>query len=195
MARTRDIDKQRAVLSAATWAVAAERGITGLTVRAVAERAGCTTGLVFHTFPAKRDLVAHARELLRLRASARLDALEAEAEDPREALRSVAVTLLTGPRSGEDEARVWVSFLAAAIADATIAEHHLRGNRALLERLGRLTRAVRPDWDDARHEELGAGLAALTEGLNALSIFDAESYPAAKQVEAVERMLRRVDED
>ncbi len=189
MARTRDIEKQRADLSAATWAVAAERGITGLTVRAVAERAGCTTGLVFHTFPTKRDLVAHARELLLLRAAARLDALERDAPDPEAALRAVATTLLTAPRKGGDEARVWVSFLAAAIADETIAEHHVRGNRALLDRLGRLARAVRPDWDDVRVEAFATDLAGLTEGLNALSIFDRSRYPAERQVASVERLV------
>src|SRR5438045_2417986 len=67
MARQRDVEGHRARLSAAAWAVLAERGLAGLTVRAVAERAGCSTGLVMHTFPDKRALLRHARELLHRR--------------------------------------------------------------------------------------------------------------------------------
>ena len=100
MARTRDLARQQTTLSAATWAVMAERGLAGLTVRAVAERAGCTTGLVFHTFPNKEASLAHARGLLFERAAARVDAVEERGGTPAEVLENVVLTLLALGRNG-----------------------------------------------------------------------------------------------
>ena len=122
----------------------AESGLPGLTVRAVAERAGCSTGLVFHTFPSKEALLAHARQMMFERAAARVDAVEELGGAPSEVLRNVALALLALGRDGEEEARVWVSFLAAAVADPVLARHHLTGNRALLDRMTRLIAAVAP---------------------------------------------------
>lgn len=193
MPRTRNVEQQRQQLSAATWSVLTEHGLTGLTVRAVAERAGCTTGLVFHTFPTKQDLLVHARKLLFDRAAARVEKAEKRAGDPRGALREVAITLLTLGRDGSEEARVWISFLAAALAEPDLAQHHVAGNRALLRRLARLARAAQPRWPPQRARAFAMELAALTEGFNVLSIFDPQRYPRRAQIEAVDRMLEALD--
>ncbi|MGL3200357.1 MULTISPECIES: TetR family transcriptional regulator, partial [Curtobacterium] len=90
MPRIRDDAAHRARLSDAVFTTLAELGPTGLTLRAVAERAGCTTGLVLHTFPDKRALLLHAREVLHERTRARAEASEASAPDPAAAVRAVA---------------------------------------------------------------------------------------------------------
>jgi len=192
MARTRDISAQRGMLSDALWEVMAERGIAGLTVRAVAAKAGCTTGLVFHTFPTKRDLLIDARQLLLSRAAARLDETERKASSPREALEAVACALLTAGRPTQEETRVWVGFLAASLGDPDIAEHHLNGNRALLRRLERLITAVRPDWANDDAAALASQLAALSEGFNSASILDPISYPRKMQEQAVKALVSTV---
>ena len=195
MARTRDLAQQQTALSAATWAVMAERGLAGLTVRAVAERAGCTTGLVFHTFPNKEALLAHARELLFERAAARVDAVEERGGTPAEVLENVVLTLLALGRDGADESRVWISFLAASLSSPELAEHHLAGNRALLARLDRLVAAVRPHWPADRTRQSAVELVALVEGLNTLSAVDPASYPVAAQQAAVRRALAGLRRD
>lgn len=195
MARTRDLARQRADLSAATWAVMAERGIAGLTVRAVADRAGCTSGLVFHTFPNKEALLAHARQLLFERAAARVDAVEQQGGTPAEVLENVVLTLLTLGRDGAEEARVWISFLAAALSSPALADHHLAGNRSLLARVARLVRAAKPHWKATRARQAAIGLVALVEGLNTLSAIDPASYPVAAQRAAVRRALAALDHD
>ena len=144
MPRSRDVTTQRAHLSAATWAVFAERGVTGLTLRAVAERAGCTTGLVLHAFPDKRALLRHARQLLFDGAAERSDRLEAEAASPVEALRGV----LHASLDGDDESRVWLGFLAAALADDELLTSHVDGNRSFLDRVTRLLGAAQRDGGD-----------------------------------------------
>ncbi|REJ04138.1 TetR family transcriptional regulator [Microbacterium bovistercoris] len=193
MPRTRDIERQKRDLTAATWRALARRGLSGLTVAAVAEDAGCTTGLVFHTFPTKRDLLAHARRTLTDRAIARLEAIEASAPDPMSALNSVVRALLTASRGASDEARVWVSFLAAALTDPSIAEHHLRGNRMLLARIERLTAAARPDWSAEKVTGFAVDVSALSEGLNALSLLDDQEYSVDRQDAAIARLLDRLD--
>ena len=195
MARTRDVAQQQVALSAATWSVMAERGLAGLTVRAVAERAGCTTGLVFHTFPNKEALLTHARDLLFQRAAARVDAVEQRGGPPAEVLENVLLTLLALARDGADESRVWISFLAASLASPGLAGHHLAGNRALLTRLDRLVRAARPHWPEARARQRALELVALVEGLNTLSVVDPQSYPVAAQQAAVRRAVAALDQD
>lgn len=192
MARTRDIEKQKRALTTATWAVLTRAGLTGLTVSAVAEEAGCTTGLVFHTFPTKRDLLVHARRTLTERAVARLEEVEAKAMDPLSALEDVVRALPAGPRGAPDEARVWVSFLAAALADEDIAEHHRQGNRMLLRRIERLASAARPDWTQENVRSFAVDVSALSEGLNVVSLLDSESYSAERQERSVERLLDRL---
>src|SRR5689334_167105 len=103
MPRTRDVEKQKRALTEATWAVLTRAGLTGLTASAVAKEAGCTTGLVFHTFPTKRDLLVHARRTLTERAVARLEEVEAKASDPLSALQDVVRALPVYRRRATDE--------------------------------------------------------------------------------------------
>ncbi|WP_416418267.1 TetR/AcrR family transcriptional regulator [Paenarthrobacter aromaticivorans] len=191
MPRTRDVEKQKRDLTEATWAVLTRAGLTGLTASAVAKEAGCTTGLVFHTFPTKRDLLVHARRTLTERAVARLEEVEAKASDPLSALQDVVRALPVFRRGATDEARVWVSFLAAAVADEDIAEHHRQGNRMLLRRIERLTAAARPDWTRDDVASFAVDVSALSEGLNAVSLLDAQSYSAERQERSIDRLLER----
>lgn len=69
-----------------------------------AERAGCTSGLVFHTFPNKEALLAHARQLLFERAASRVDAVERQGGAPAEVLANVVFTLPPG-RTGRPPER------------------------------------------------------------------------------------------
>src|SRR3954452_22789002 len=110
MSRTRDIHSQRQRLSAATWAVLAHDGLTGLTVRAIAERAGCTTGLVMHTFPDKRALLRHARQLLHQRTAERAQEAEQATADPESRLRAVLSQAATITDDKREEARVWIAY-------------------------------------------------------------------------------------
>jgi ribosomal protein S18 acetylase RimI-like enzyme/AcrR family transcriptional regulator len=201
MSRPRNLADQQQRLSEATWSVLTERGLPGLTIRAVADRAGCTTGLVMHAFPTKKALLLHARDLLHSRTGEQLDAAEASAEatapstagTPEAALRAVMLDAMSLDQPSVDEARVWISFLAAALADPTLAERHTTGNRRLIARVTRLVRACRPTWhaDRARLEALA--LISLADGANTLSTLDPETYsPAVQQrmmTDAIDRML------
>ncbi|GAA2239383.1 GNAT family acetyltransferase [Herbiconiux moechotypicola] len=193
MARTRDIEAQRRRLSEATWAVLTERGPVGLTVRAVAERAGCTTGLVMHTFPTKEALLLHARETLHERTRVSAEAAEAAAEGagPEGALLAVLLNTLSVDEESREIARVWVSYLAAALGDEALTERHTSANLRFVERVTRLLAACRPGWSAERVRVEVLGLIALTDGLNALGTADAETYSPEVQRRAVTEAVRR----
>ncbi|MFX0594957.1 TetR/AcrR family transcriptional regulator [Melissospora conviva] len=192
MPRQRDLREQQERLSAATWAVLAEQGVTGLTLRAVAERAGCTTGLVLHTFGDKRALLMHARRLLHERSRARYETAATGAGSPAAALRAVLHQSACLSDDGRDEARIWVGFLAAALADPELAALHTGYNRAFLQRVGRLAGDCRPEWNDERRAEVARALVALVEGLNCLAAADSETYSGAAQRQAIDTTVARL---
>ncbi|NLU80036.1 TetR family transcriptional regulator [Micromonospora sp. HNM0581] len=192
MARRRDLADQQQRLSAATWSVLAERGLPGLTLRAVAERAGCTTGMVLHTFADKQALLVHARELLHRRTGRRADAAQATAADPVEALRAVLLQAASPTEEKREEARVWVGFLAAALADPVLADLHRDYNRRFVTRVRELVRAARPDWRPVQVTDTATSLVAVVEGLNALACLDPETYDERTQQTALDATLARL---
>ncbi|WP_187976958.1 TetR/AcrR family transcriptional regulator [Mycetocola sp. JXN-3] len=189
MPRIRDPHAQRQLLSEAVWATLAEHGPGGLTLRAVAERAGCTTGLVLHTFTDKRALLLDARDRLHERTRLRAERLEAEAADPKDALRSVALGTLAADPDGLANARVWVGFLASAFGDEVLAERHALHSGSFRIRLTRLIQAALPGIDDAEAEARAALLAATTEGVCVLAAGNPEVWTAQLQHLAVIRAL------
>ena len=192
MPKQRDVQAQRELLSNAVWQVLAEDGLPGLTLRAVAERAGCTTGLVMHAFPAKKALLLHARDLLYARTAVRADAAEAASGDAFGALAAVLGLALDLPHGHHEESRVWVGFLAAALADEDLAERHRVANHSFLARIRRLVAACRPEWTDERLELTTKSLVGLVEGLNVLAAADPAAYPAPLQKQALAAALKDV---
>ncbi|MFG1640003.1 TetR/AcrR family transcriptional regulator [Amycolatopsis sp. NPDC049252] len=192
MPRQRDVGAQRELLSNAVWQVLAEAGLPGLTLRAVAERAGCTTGLVLHAFPTKKALLLHARDLLYERTAIRADAAEAAAASPAGALTAVLGCAADLTQGHQEESRVWVGFLAAALADDDLAERHRAANHSFLARVRRLIAACRPEWTDERLDLTTKSLVALVEGLNVLAAADPRAYPARLQEDALAKALQDV---
>ncbi|MGW4058816.1 TetR/AcrR family transcriptional regulator [Amycolatopsis sp. NPDC004747] len=189
MPKQRDVEAQRELLSNATWQVLAEAGLPGLTLRAVADRAGCTTGLVMHAFPTKKALLLHARDLLYERTAVRADAAEAACTRPFDALAAVLGQAVDLPHGHHDESRIWVGFLAAALADDDLAGRHRAANRSFLARIHRLVTACRPEWTDDRVELTTKSLVALVEGLNVLAAADPKTYPVRLQQDALAEAL------
>jgi AcrR family transcriptional regulator len=190
--RSRDVIAQQERLSTATWQVLADRGLAGLTVRAVAEQAGCTTGLVMHAFPDKRALLRHARRLLHQRTAARADRAHASTDDPRERLRAVLLQAVSLTGGTTEEARVWIAYTAAAIADDDLAQLHQEHNRAFLARIRQLVSATRSDLDGTALARAAIGLVALVEGLNTLAALDPTTYDADAQRAVIEQALAQL---
>ncbi|MEV4760499.1 TetR/AcrR family transcriptional regulator [Micromonospora sp. NPDC049559] len=192
MPRRADRPAQEALLSRAVWDVLARSGPDGLTIRAVAAAAGCTTGLVMHRFPNRRALLAHARRLLHERTRARVEALEAGAASPRAALRAVLAQGLALDEETRTESIVWVGFLAVAIGDEELLALHRANNRAWRDRVQRLVTAA-TGWPEQRARTATYGLISLVEGAAALAWADPESYPPGVQLATLDATLAALD--
>lgn len=191
MPRLRDDSAHRTRLSEAVFLTLAESGPAGLTLRAVAARAGCTTGLVLHTFPDKRALLLHARDVLHERTRARAEALEGDSADATTALRAVTTGALALDEERLAEARAWVAFLAAALGDPVLRERHVTNSRAFTERLTRLLRDAGGESSLAP-ETRAVALAASVEGITALAAGDPELWSAERQRAALDTVLDAV---
>jgi TetR/AcrR family transcriptional regulator, transcriptional repressor of bet genes len=119
-----DEQAQIARIVQATCTVLATQGIDGLNLRAVAQEAGCTTGLLMHWFASKADLVqaalTHTVTAQSERVTRRLVA------NPHDVLGAIAEFLpLDGQRRAES--RIWMSFMALAVsAPVLMADHQQR---------------------------------------------------------------------
>ncbi|MGW2092309.1 TetR/AcrR family transcriptional regulator [Promicromonospora sukumoe] len=184
--RTEPDAETAARLSAAVWDVLAERGIEGVSVRAVADVAQCTTGLIMHHFGSRAAMLVHARRLMFGRTTERANAAEAGRVEPVERLTGVLEGALPLDNERAAEVRVWLGFAAAAVGDAQLAAVHAEGNRDWVGRITRLVAACAPGIDDeARYQVAALRLVALTDGLATLSVLDPATYTPGKQVAAL----------
>jgi hypothetical protein len=139
-----------------------------------------------HAFPDKRSLLRHARRLLHERSAERFARAEAAAGDADGRLRAVlaqAATLVDGKR---EDARVWLAFAAAAVADPGLAALHRSHNRAFLAIVERLVEHARPNLSEDARSDVAATLVALVEGLNTLAALDPATYHAQRQRRAID---------
>ncbi|MEV4440768.1 TetR/AcrR family transcriptional regulator [Streptomyces sp. NPDC049577] len=189
MARTKgDHEARRRDVSEAVWRVLAAHGFGGLTLRAVATELGATTGLLTHYFPAKRDLVAYALDLLESRTLARRRRV---AEQGLPAVRAALLDILPLTPEATVSNRVWVSSWDTALADPGLSEDYagkyargrdkLRDLVAGAQRLGEL-----PPGDPAR---VAAGAQSFVLGLVVQALFNPEAFPPARQTELLDDYL------
>ena len=116
-----DEQAQIARIVQATCTVLATHGIDGLNLRAVAQEAGCTTGLLMHWFASKADLVqaalTHTVALQNERVTRRLET------NPHDVSEAIAEFLpLDDQRRAES--RIWLSFMALAMSTPTLMFNH-----------------------------------------------------------------------
>jgi AcrR family transcriptional regulator len=187
---TVDHDLRRREVAEAVWRVLAGTGFAGLSLRAVAREMGATTGLLTHYFASKRELVAHALEVVHERTAPRMAAAGAGVDGLaglRQRLRAVLVE--------DDEAtvlsRVWVGFWDLALADDEL-------GRAEAARYERWRERLRPLVDEALarrelaerdRETVVDVLTAFTHGLVVQALFDPDRFPAERQYAVLDELL------
>lgn len=118
--RTRMAPAERAaaILHAAT-SLAREQGLSALTLRSVADRAGVASGLIAHYHPSMDDLVARVYTDLVTDEIRDIEALLDPEPDASGRFRRLLATLLDGTR--EDLTVVWVEGWALARRNAALA--------------------------------------------------------------------------
>lgn len=187
-ART-DHDSRRQDVSEAVWQVLAEHGFGGLTMRAVAAALGSSTGLVTHYFAGKRELIAHALDILEVRTAQR--PRQAAPAPGLAALRTQMLNILPLTPEAAAMNRIWVGSWDVALSDPDLfAAQALRyeriraGLRACIEDAQRLSELA--EGDPGR---LATTVLAFTHGLVVQALFDPERLPAAAQTRLVDDFL------
>jgi len=181
-----DSDERRARLGAAAARVIARAGISGATMREVAAEAGWTTGALTHYFRNKRELLKFTLDAsLERRRAARPERRDLP---PAEALRASLVQALPIDEDARLHWTVTIAFCAQASGDPDLATaqrdayREFRANVAeLVERSGRAT-------GEAAVTE-AERLIALLDGVAIQALFDPESWPAARQLAALDAAI------
>lgn len=121
-------DAQRARIVDATWQLIATVGLERTTMRRIAERASCTTGLVTHYFASKDDVLLAALQRVTDLSDQRIRAQPGPAGVAR--LRHLAQAMLPVDEPRAMEWRVWLAFWGRASSDADL----MAGQRRRYER-------------------------------------------------------------
>jgi len=144
--------RQRALIGAATC-VFAEHGFDGATTREVAERSGCSEGLIHRYFGGKRGLLLAVLESRRADAVAEFQTGVPECDDPQEEIEGILLWSIENIWQRRDFMRVSVSQAAIDPAIGRMVGDRLNSERVQLisERLERHRAAggLRGDTDVA----------------------------------------------
>jgi len=190
--RTRKTPEQRSaeILAAATE-LAREQGLSALTLRAVADRAGVASGLIAHYQPSMDDLVARVYSDLVAAEIGEVEALIAAPELPAAEMAALIETLLDGSR--EDLTVVWVEAWALGRRNAALAV----AVRAQMDAWHRMVAAVIDEgvaagaFTTSSSSDAAWQLLGMIDGLNAQSLargIEGEGY-APKMARAAEILL------
>jgi len=185
-----DVDQRRLELAEATARVIARAGVDAASMREIATEAGWTTGTLVHYFANKRELLDFT-----LRASIeRRSARRAELADasPREALRA---TLTNALPTNEDTRLHWIVTVAlagTATSDERLAATQRDAYRDYRDHVVALLVAIDPTLgpDDALVE--AERLIGLVDGIALQALFDPSSWPAERQLRALDAGTRSV---
>jgi TetR/AcrR family transcriptional regulator, transcriptional repressor of bet genes len=187
-----DHEQRREELAAAVWRVASRDGMDAVTIRAVANEAGWSTGALHHYFAGKEELLLFAFRTIADRVGRRVAAAREAARDPVELVRELLAIGLPLDRERRDETRVWFAFLGLALTRPGLA-------RAQGAAYGQWRRLVADALEEAQSGgELdpaidpmreAAGLVALVDGLAVQAMFEPSGPSAERQLELLDARL------
>ena len=176
-----DHDARRQDIVDATCDVIADVGIDATTMRNIADRAGCTTGLVTHYFSGKSAILLAALRSANGAAGHRmLDSIG-------ESVGSTALLKLAAEALPLDDLRrrewlVWLAFWGRATADEA-----LRLEQQL--RYGEWELLVQQVCTDNSYTHEPSAFVAVIDGIGIRATLDPEHFPPGRQMEMIRNHL------
>jgi TetR/AcrR family transcriptional regulator, transcriptional repressor of bet genes len=192
MPKVVDHEERRAELREAVWRLASRDGLEAVTVRGVADEAGCSTGALVHYFDDKEELLLFAFRTVADRVMRRVVAAEEATTNPLELARAMLLEGLPLDRERQAEVRVWFAFLGLALTRPALARDQRITYRAWRDRVAeRLAAAqenglIRADVDP---DTQAAALVGLVDGLAVQATFEPRALSAERQLELVDACL------
>jgi AcrR family transcriptional regulator len=159
-------ERRREALIRAAQALVAEGGLTAATVRAIADRAGVTAGLIRHYFQSKEELTRAAyADLMDGMTAANLAAVPEAVTDPAARLACFVAASLRPPVLGATRVGLWAGFIHTVQADPDLLALHEAGYLRYRDRLQGLIAALPRPADAARLRADAIACNAVIDGL------------------------------
>lgn len=159
-------ESRRSALIAAAQSLVAEGGMEAATVRAIAERAGVTGGLIRHYFQSKDELIRAAyRALMDGMTAKGADATVGVGAGPEERLAAFCAAALRPPVMEASGVVLWAAFLHRVRADAELLALHETGYLAFRNPLEALIIALPRDVKKGQTRAEAIACNAVLDGL------------------------------
>jgi TetR/AcrR family transcriptional regulator, transcriptional repressor of bet genes len=159
-------ETRRADLIAATQRLVAEGGPEAATVRAIAERAGVTAGLIRHYFQTKDELTRAAyRSLMDGMTAKGAEALESVGASPEERLAAFVAASLTPPVLDGGAVVLWAGYMHKVRGDAELLAVHEAAYTAYRDALESLIGALQRDTTPGQIRGEAIACNAVIDGL------------------------------
>lgn len=153
-----DHQARRREIVEASWRVISADGLAGVTMRKIADAAGCSTGRLTHYFANREEIVLAALRAVYHAARTRLERVGSGASPPPEKLIAFLEETLPLDRERLLEWKVWIAFWSAAAAAPLLAKENDERLAAWAEVLEPLVAAAAPGADAAQEAEALIGL-------------------------------------
>ena len=159
-------DTRRQALITATLALVAEGGAQAATVRAIAQKAGVTAGLIRHYFQGKDQLIAAAYGHLMTRMTADSAAdLSKAPHDPTARLAAFVAAALSPPVVDGQALILWATFLQETHRDPAMRQTHAQTYLAFRDQLQSLIADLLGHSDPQTLRRLAIACNAVIDGL------------------------------
>jgi TetR/AcrR family transcriptional repressor of bet genes len=166
MYRRESEESRRSALIAATQELVAEGGPEAATVRAIAERAGVTPGLIRHYFHSKEELNRAAyRTLMDGMTAKGSDAIEGVGAQPAERLAAFIAASLRPPVLDAGAVVLWAGYMHKVRSDADLLAVHEAGYLAYRDTLQRLIEALPRETQPGQTRREAIACNGLIDGL------------------------------
>jgi AcrR family transcriptional regulator len=189
-----DHEARRRDFIAAAYATIMEEGLARTTVRAVARKAGYTTGALVHYFKDKDELIREALDYFGNEVRGRMRSAQG-AQTGRAALRETLVESLPTDARAASSWRVWLALWYHSESSADMRDEERRRYREWIGRLARMIEESKllgelPTSVDAREE--ARMLVALVDGLGVQYLMAGRRMGAVQMTAAIDRYLDRL---
>ncbi|MGQ0566956.1 MAG: TetR/AcrR family transcriptional regulator [Gemmobacter sp.] len=158
-------ERRREALIAAALDLFAEGGEAAATVRAIADRAGVTPGLIRHYFSSKEDLVRAAYAAVMDRMTAESDEAAKSDADPVDRLMAFVAASLRPPVMDAERVGLWAGFLHQVRRDPEMRGVHKLTYLAYRDRLEALILTLPGHGDQDRARRLAIACNGVIDGL------------------------------
>jgi TetR/AcrR family transcriptional regulator, transcriptional repressor of bet genes len=159
-------DKRRQALITATLSLVSEGGARVATVRAIAERAGVTAGLIRHYFQSKENLIGQAfRHLMTGMSEDSAAVLTYAPKDPHARLAAFVAASLRPPVVDRDAVVTWASFIQETRRDPAMRDIHRQTYLGFRDLLRDLIAALPVARSEEELRQLAIACNAVIDGL------------------------------